>query len=116
MDGLTLTAGMLVMATLALGIFVAQTGTFYTPDLTLGRAEGVIGLQIVASSIGYLLFFEIIRLAGPVFFSQIGYVITISGTGWGANSDLPIRPLLTKLPGAPWPVKTASGPCSSRLP
>lgn len=83
LDGLTLTAGMLAMATVALGMFVFATDTFYLPRAAMGVAEWIILLQIVASSIGYLLFFEIIRRAGPVYFSQIGYIVTISGTTWG---------------------------------
>lgn len=35
------------------------------------------------SWIGSLLFFEVLRLAGPVFFSQTGFLITLWGVFWG---------------------------------
>ena len=35
------------------------------------------------SWIGALLFFEVMRLAGPVFFSQTGFLVTLSGVFWG---------------------------------
>ena len=60
-------------------VHTLATGQFYLPKLSFGAIEVAIGLQIVVSGLGYLLFFEIIRLAGPVFFSQIGYLATISG-------------------------------------
>jgi len=35
------------------------------------------------SWIGALLFFEVMRLAGPVFFSQTGFLVTLWGVFWG---------------------------------
>ena len=35
------------------------------------------------SWIGSLLFFEVVRLAGPVFFSQVGFLVTLWGVFWG---------------------------------
>jgi drug/metabolite transporter (DMT)-like permease len=29
------------------------------------------------------MFFEVMRLAGPVFFSQTGFLVTLSGVFWG---------------------------------
>jgi hypothetical protein len=32
----------------------------------------------------YVAFFEIVRMAGPVFFAQFNYPVVIAGFGWGA--------------------------------
>lgn len=32
----------------------------------------------------YVTFFEIVRLAGPVFFAQFNYLVVLAGFGWGA--------------------------------
>lgn len=32
----------------------------------------------------YIAFFEIVRLAGPVFFAQFNYLVVLAGFGWGA--------------------------------
>ena len=48
-----------------------------------GEAEiGMLG-QIVISSVAYLMFFEVLRLAGPVFMSFTGYIVTLTGIAWG---------------------------------
>jgi drug/metabolite transporter (DMT)-like permease len=40
-------------------------------------------LHAALSWIGSLLFFEVMRLAGPVFFSQTGFLVTLWGVLWG---------------------------------
>jgi drug/metabolite transporter (DMT)-like permease len=40
-------------------------------------------LHAALSWIGSLLFFEVMRLAGPVFFSQTGFLVTLWGVFWG---------------------------------
>jgi drug/metabolite transporter (DMT)-like permease len=39
--------------------------------------------QIAISSVAYILFFEVLRLAGAVFFSQVAYIVTLAGLSWG---------------------------------
>jgi drug/metabolite transporter (DMT)-like permease len=41
----------------------------------------VIG-QITVTSLASILYFEIMRRAGPVFFSQVAYVVTLSAILW----------------------------------
>jgi len=82
-DVLALTLGMLAAAALGLLFFTLATGNFYVPRVPLGAIELAIAGQVFVSGLGYVLFFEIIRLAGPVFFSQIGYLVTISGMSFG---------------------------------
>ncbi|MBI3452602.1 MAG: DMT family transporter [Rhodospirillales bacterium] len=62
---------------------VVATDGFYPLWPHLGPPELAILGHIAVSCIGSLLFFEIIRMAGPVFLSQVGYLITLTGLWWG---------------------------------
>ena len=81
---LGLACGMMFAAALVQLPLVAAAGDFYWPALTPGPADWAIGAQILLSSLAYVLFFEILRMASPVFFSQVAYVVTLTGLAWGA--------------------------------
>jgi drug/metabolite transporter (DMT)-like permease len=76
--------GMLGMAAAILGPLAAATGQFHVPDAAFGLGQQAVVAQIVVSSFCYLLYFRILRTDGPVYFSQVGYVIVASGLIWGA--------------------------------
>ena len=48
-----------------------------------GVLEWTILLLSVISAIAYTIFIKVINLAGPVFASQTGYLVTIGGVIWG---------------------------------
>lgn len=80
---LPLAAGMMLTAGLFLAPAVFALDVLYLPSLPLGGAEfGMMG-QIAISSVTYLIFFEVVRLAGPVIMSFTGYIVTLTGIGWG---------------------------------
>lgn len=82
-SALALTIGMLVVAALVMVPVSLLAGQFYLPRLAdPGRGELMIAIQIALASLNYLLFFEIIRRAGPVYFSQIGYIVTLTAMLW----------------------------------
>jgi len=39
--------------------------------------------HMAVAAIGSILYFEVMRMAGPVFLSQVGYVVTVTGMLWG---------------------------------
>lgn len=80
---LPLAGGMLLAAAVILAPVVFAMDVLYLPELPIGEAEIGIAGQIVISSIAYLIFFEVLRLAGPVFMSFTGYIVTLTGIGWG---------------------------------
>lgn len=41
-------------------------------------------LAIVINAVFYVMFFEIVRRAGPVFFAQFNYLAVLAGVAWGA--------------------------------
>lgn len=78
-----LAAGMLLTAAALLLPLMAASGQFYLFD---GAAPGVNWNFLYATllnSVFYVLFLEIIRLSGPVFFSQMNYLAVAAGFGWG---------------------------------
>ncbi|MDP7341886.1 MAG: DMT family transporter [Alphaproteobacteria bacterium] len=78
-----LAAGMLLTAAALLVPIMALSGQFYLFD---GAAPGVNWNFLYATllnAVFYVSFLEVIRLAGPVFFSQINYLAVAAGFGWG---------------------------------
>ena len=78
-----LAAGMLLTAAALLVPIMALSGQFYLFD---GEAPGVNWNFLYATllnAVFYVSFLEVIRLAGPVFFSQINYLAVAAGFGWG---------------------------------
>lgn len=82
-DSLALASAMLLSAGVSLAPFTILSGSFYWPSAALTTADIALLCHIVAASLGSLLFFEIIRLAGVVFMSQVAYIVTLTGILWG---------------------------------
>lgn len=82
-DILTLSSGMLLFSSILLIPLVYYTHSFYWFHLPLTSPEWVILLEIVLSSIGYLLFFYLLKIAGPVFYSLVDTVVVLTGLFWG---------------------------------
>lgn len=82
-DTLTLTAGMLIASSLLLIPLVAATHNFYFFHFPLTLPDWVIVLEIILSSIGYLLFFQLIKIAGPVYYSLVDTIVVLTGLFWG---------------------------------
>ncbi len=78
-SSMTLAVGMLTAAAVLLLPAMAVTGTLYLPLPVEHDGDwATIGIFAVAGVI-YVLYFELLRIAGPVYFSQISYVITAAG-------------------------------------
>lgn len=82
-DSLTLAAGTLVFAALFLVPLVYLTGNFYQLHFPLSAPDGVILLEIILSSLGYVLFFQLIKIAGPVYYSLVDTIVALTGLFWG---------------------------------
>lgn len=72
-------SGMLLTASLLLTPLVIQQQAFYPLSLSFTPVEQVIFLEIALSTIGYLLFFQLVKLAGPVFYSLTGGIVALTG-------------------------------------
>ena len=82
-DSLTLSAGTLIVATLLLTPVVIITRSFYAFHFPLIMPDYVILLEILLSSMGYVLFFRLIHLAGPVYYSLVDTIVALTGLLWG---------------------------------
>jgi drug/metabolite transporter (DMT)-like permease len=75
--GALFTAGVLLLPlVLYVDAFVSLTGVW-------GRVQWAIVSMAVVSSIAYVVFLGVVKSSGAVFASQTGYVVTLSGVGWG---------------------------------
>jgi drug/metabolite transporter (DMT)-like permease len=96
---LSLSFGMLLFSSFCLVPFVFGTHSFYMPHLAPTFTDILILSEIGLSTLGYLIFFALLRLAGPVYYSMVGGVVAIAGIVWGRiffNEDI----LLTQT----WPI------------
>ncbi|MFO3398150.1 DMT family transporter [Legionella pneumophila serogroup 1] len=75
--------GMLLAASLLLTPVVLKQHAFYSLSAPLTLVKQIVILEVILSSLGYLLFFILIRMAGPVFYSLTGGVVAITGLFWG---------------------------------
>lgn len=82
-DSLTLTAGMLIFSSLMLIPLVFFAESFYTFHIPFTLPDWVILLEILLSSLGYVLFFQLIKIAGPVYYSLVDTIVVLTGVFWG---------------------------------
>lgn len=76
-------AGMLLAASLLLLPLVIGQHAFYSLSLPWNLTQQVVILEMILSSIGYVIFFKLIDIAGPVFYSLTGGMVAITGLFWG---------------------------------
>jgi len=81
---LALATGQMLTAGAVLTPFVFGGGTFFALWPPFETHEWAMLGQMIISAINFTLVFEVIRRAGPVFFSQTAYVVTLSGIAWAA--------------------------------
>lgn len=80
---LGLAAGMLWGSTLWLLPVVFWGHHFYTLTHGFSRTEQLLIAEVLLSSAGYWLFFQLLKNAGPVYYSLVGGVVAIAGLLWG---------------------------------
>ncbi|MDA0230649.1 MAG: DMT family transporter [Proteobacteria bacterium] len=78
-----LAAGMLLTAAVMLLLLMAATGQFYLLDSATPGVNWNFLYATLLNSVFYIAFLEIIRISGPVFFSQMNYLSVAAGFGWG---------------------------------
>jgi len=80
---LSLAAGMMAASTILLAPLVFTTHSFYPLTWPFSLPAWVIILEIVLSSLGYVLFFWLLKIAGPVYYSLVDGVVALTGLIWG---------------------------------
>ncbi|MBX9836850.1 MAG: DMT family transporter, partial [Silvanigrellaceae bacterium] len=82
-SSLALSCGMLVAATFIIMPLVYLNNSFHPIVFPLNKPDFFILIEIILSSIGYVLFFELLRVAGAVFYSLVGCIVALAGLFWG---------------------------------
>ena len=82
-NSLSLAAGTLFASTLLLLPLVLVSKDFYLLHWPLTLPDAIILLEIVLSSMGYLLLFQLIDTAGAVYYSLVDTIVAITGLLWG---------------------------------
>jgi drug/metabolite transporter (DMT)-like permease len=82
-DSISVSAGTLICSSLFLLPLVLANHSFYLPHFPLTQSDWVILLEIILSSIGYILFFQLIKIAGPVYYSLVDTIVSLTGLMWG---------------------------------
>jgi len=82
-DSLALAAGMMGAAAIVLLPAMLLTGSFHPLWSQAGLAEALILVHVAINALGFFLLFVLLSLAGPVYVSQIGYLVTLFGIAAG---------------------------------
>lgn len=82
-DSLVLATGMLWGASLWLSILLFSGSYFYPLTLPLNASTELIFVEIVLSSLGYYIFFQLLKIAGPVYYSLVAGVVAVAGLFFG---------------------------------
>ncbi len=93
-DSFSLAAGTLISSSLILAPIVFASQNFYVFNWPLMLPDWVILLEILLSSLGYVLFFKLIKIAGPVYYSFVDSIVALTGLFWGYlifNEHLTLR-------------------------
>jgi drug/metabolite transporter (DMT)-like permease len=76
-------AGAMQLGSVAVALPLALYSGLHVPLPPAHAGDWALIVQASINWIGSLLFFEVMRLAGPVFFSQTGFLVTLWGVLWG---------------------------------
>lgn len=80
---LSVSAGMLICSSILLTPVVIATHSFYPLFTPFSIAEWVIVIEILLSSLGYILLFQLLKLSGAVYYSLVSGVVALTGLFWG---------------------------------
>jgi drug/metabolite transporter (DMT)-like permease len=83
MGPLRIAVGMNFLAALMIFPIAFSYNQMFFLSFPFGVLEWTILLLSVISAIAYTIFIKVVNLAGPVFASQTGYLVTIGGVIWG---------------------------------
>lgn len=83
LDACTVAAGMLISSSILLLPIVLFTHNFYVFHLPFSAPDWIILLEIILSSMGYVLLFYLIKVAGPVYYSFVDTIVVLTGLFWG---------------------------------
>lgn len=81
-NSLELSCGMLITASVLTVPMTFYYSNFH-PIVAFNAVNGIILLEILLASLGFVLFFELLRISGPVYYSLVSCIVALSAFGWG---------------------------------
>lgn len=81
-DSLGLSTGMLIISSLLLTPIVLSTHDFYAFHFPFTTIDWLLVLETLLSTTGYVIFFLLIRRAGPVYYSLVSGVVALTSVFW----------------------------------
>ena len=78
-----LACGMHISASIFLALAAKTTDSFFFLEIPIGSLELIIIGMAVINATAYALFVICIEKSGPLFASQVGYIVTLAGVFWG---------------------------------
>ncbi|MBL8832303.1 MAG: DMT family transporter [Rhodospirillales bacterium] len=82
-DSVALASSMQLGSAICILPVALALGAPHMPLPPQGPGDWALIVQCTLAGLGSLLFFEAMRIAGPVFFSQTGFIVTLAGVFWG---------------------------------
>lgn len=82
-NSLALAGGMQLAAAACMLVLAVASDQVYWPRAPFTAGDAVMVVHGLIQALGMLFLFEIMRLAGPVFLSQVGFLSPISSISWG---------------------------------
>lgn len=82
-DPLQMACGMMLASSLLLLPVSLATGNFHPLWVNFGLREGLMIVHSCTTALTFSLYFIILTKAGPVYISQVAYIVTASAIGWG---------------------------------
>jgi drug/metabolite transporter (DMT)-like permease len=82
-NSLSIAAGMMLVASVLVAPLVFRTHQFYPLHWPFSIPSWIILLEMVLSSLGYVLFLWLLKVAGPVYYSLVDGVVAVTGLLWG---------------------------------
>ncbi|MDA0369538.1 MAG: DMT family transporter [Proteobacteria bacterium] len=76
-------AGLTFIGTISMLVVMAVTGEWWAFDAPFGEGHWVTLIAMANNALAFYLIFELIKRAGPVFFSMVNYIATLVGIGLG---------------------------------
>ena len=82
-DSVQLASGLMFTGSFSMLVLMAVTGEWWAFEGSFGDGHWATLVAMANNALSFYLIFELIKRAGPVFFSMVNYVATLTGLGLG---------------------------------
>lgn len=82
-DSVQLASGLMFTGSVSMLVLMAVTGEWWAFEGSFGDGHWATMVAMANNALSFYLIFELIKRAGPVFFSMVNYVATLTGLGLG---------------------------------